>query len=128
MSRWFEIRNQPKPRGEVIAIWKQTDYDHALAFGAVDIEYPPEDEHDSNRRITGINNADAIHFYLVNEISEADFSLLSAIAAIPEVVSDGLLHHLGRLSWGVEGTEHPIPCVGTVYTKVISKRNGSLTE
>jgi len=128
MSRWFEIRNVPKPRGEVIAIWEQTDDDHALAFGAVDIEYPPVDEDDRNRRITGTDNADAIYSYLVHEIGEGEFSVLSEIADIPRIISDGLLHHLGKLSWGVGGTERPIPCVGTVYTKVVSKRTGSLPQ
>ena len=125
MSKWFEIRNKPD-KGEVIAIWHSEDDDYRLAFGAQDVEYPPE--HEDNKRTYGREEAIGILDTIVNEISEAEFSVLSEIADIPRIISNGYLHHLGVLQW--EHKRDPsgfrkygsfcIPCTGTVYAKVFS--------
>lgn len=123
MSKWFEIRNKPD-KGEVIAIWHRDDDDYRLAFGAQDVIYPPEMEDD--KRTYGREEAIGIKDSIVNEVSEAEFSVLSEIADIPRIISNGFLHHLGVLEW--EHKRDPtgfrkfgsfcIPCSGTVYAKV----------
>jgi len=123
MSTWFEIRNKPE-KGEVIAIWHCEDDDYRLAFGAQDVKYPPEMEDD--KRTYGREEAIGILDSIVNEVSEAEFSVLSEIADIPQIISNGFLHHLGVLEW--EHKRDPegfrkfgsfcIPCTGTVYAKV----------
>lgn len=125
MSKWYEIRNKPD-KGEVIAIWHCEDDDYRLAFGAQDVEYPPE--HADDKRTYGREEAIGILDTIVNEISEAEFSVLSEIADIPQIISNGFLHHLGVLQW--EHKRDPsgfrkygsfcIPCTGTVYAKVFS--------
>ena len=123
MSKWFEIRNKPD-KGEVIAIWYCEDDDYRLAFGTQDVTYPPE--HEDDKRTYGREDAVGILDTIVNEISEAEFSVLSEFADIPRIISNGFLHHLGVLDW--EHRKDPsgfrkygsfcIPCTGTVYVKV----------
>ena len=123
MSKWFEIRNKPH-KGEVIAIWHRDDDDYRLAFGAKDVKFPPEMADD--KRTYGREEAIGILDSIVNEVSEAEFSVLSEIADIPRIISDGNLHFLGDLEW--EHKKDPsgfrkygsfcIPCSGEVYAKV----------
>jgi len=122
MSKWFEIRNKPNG-GEVIAIWHRDDKDYRLAFGAQDVEYPQI--HEDDKRTFARDEAEGIRGSIVNEVSEAEFSVLSEIADIPQIISNGFLHHLGVLEWEHklpsfdprQGTTR-IPCTGTVYAKV----------
>jgi len=124
---WFQIRNAPKSAGGlVIAAWHKQEDSHELAFGAKDVEYiPPSPEFN---RTYQDSHAGVIDQLLVEEITASEYDALVHIAAIPEIISDGYLHHLGRLKWIYERSSvlgfEQTTCVGTVYTKVILQNGG----
>ena len=123
MSQWFEIRNAPKPNGEVIACWHNEKKEHELSFGVKNLTYVPDNEDD--KRTFGRNDAGVIDGTLVHEITESEFDLLTELADIPRIISDGILNHLGILQWchtemSVMG-EDSLTCRGNVYAKVVLK-------
>jgi len=125
MSKWFEIRNAPKPEGIVIAIWHRENKNLRLSHGAKDVVYSSTDDDDIRTYARWGEEAKAIQRSLVKEITEADFSVLQEIADIPQIISDGMLHHLGTLSWeyetpGSNTGDKTLGCSGVVYTKVIA--------
>ena len=125
-DKWFEIRNAPKPSGDVIAIWHQTRNEHELAFGVRDAQYVTNDDNQDARAIRG-DDVDVIADTLVFEISSVDFDLCVEIADIPEIRSDGQLHFLGVLKWchaemGLNEHVNTTTCAGNVYTKVVPAR------
>jgi hypothetical protein len=123
-DKWFEIRNAPKPVGDVIAIWHQTRTEHELAFGVRDAEYVANDE--NSKAVRG-DDVDVIADTLVFEITSCDYDLLVEIADIPKIISDGKLHFLGVLKWchssmGFDDKVDSTTCAGNVYTKVVPAR------
>jgi hypothetical protein len=126
-NKWYEIRNAPKAHnGIVIAIWHQTVAEYELAFGIQNLEYPSDREDD--KRTHGRNDVTMVAECLVKEITESDFSVLIEIAEIPQIISDGVLHYLGKLTWHHKDRVVPsnwytkwpdIVCTGDVYAKVV---------
>ena len=122
LPQFFEIRDAPKPNGNIIAIWRKDEDNHQLIFGTKNVEFPPEDEDD--KRTYGASDERAIEYVLMHHITEPEFSVHDAIAEIPHILSDGVLHHLGVLKWHhqwhsfMNGWKY-IKCSGTVYAKVI---------
>jgi hypothetical protein len=123
-TQHFSIRNAPK--GEVIAIWRKEREDHLLIFGVKDTVIIEADCNDQDLKHHGDDRSDpaVIEGYLMNLINKSEFSVMSEIAQIPHIISDGVLHHLGILTWQhewhafVDGW-HRIVKRGTVYAKVI---------
>lgn len=123
-TQYFSIRNAPK--GEVIAIWRKEREDHLLIFGTKDTVIVEADCDENAIKSHGDDQFDSavIERYLMSLISESEFSVMSEIAQIPHIVSDGVLHHLGILKWQHEWHAwgegwHCIVKHGTVYAKVI---------
>ena len=127
VEHWFEIRNDYKPNGIVIAIWHKTNNEYELAFGIQNLSFPPELT--DTKRTYGRNDLDIINRYLVHEISESEFGVLTELADIPQIISDGVLHHLGVLKWHHDertdrarsnwNPENSVTCTGNVYAKVV---------
>jgi hypothetical protein len=123
LPQFFEIRDAPKPNGNVIAIWRKDEDNHQLIFGTKDVVSPPED--DDNKRTFGPNDEMVIEHTLMNRITEPEFSVHDEISEIPHIISDGVLHHLGVLEWHhkwhsfTEGWKY-IKCNGIVYVRIIN--------
>jgi len=129
-DKWFEIRNAPKPVGDVIAIWHQKRAEHELAYGVKDAKYVTNDD-SQDARLTRGNDVDIIADTLVFEISSSEYDLCAEIADIPKILSDGKLHFLGVLKWshsewsqflGDDDKLNTTTCAGNVYTKVVNAR------
>ena len=131
-NTWFAIRNDPKQvDGNVVALWHRLDEDHELAFGAKDVKYIPHD--DGYKRMLSNLHAERIDQQLVEPISSAEADMLKEIGDIPEIISDGNLHYLGKLRWlanqesdtptSPPGRNMPtITSIGDVFAKVTLKR------
>lgn len=135
MSRWFEIRNAPKPNGIVIAIWHCDTEGLELAYGAKNLKYSSDNEDDIRTYARHGFEAEAIDKTLVREVSEAEFSVLQKLADIPQIISDGVLHYLGVLTWsydsfGSHTGDETLLCTGDVYAKVIAneKIQGTIVD
>lgn len=122
VPQYFEIRDEPRPNGNIIAIWQKDEDNHQLIFGTKDVVVLPEDE--DNKRTFGTTDERVIEYDLMHQITEPEFSVHAEISEIPHIVSDGVLHHLGVLKWIHKWHEFGkgwsyIHCHGPVYAKVI---------
>ena len=119
--KYFVVRNAPKDQGgEVIAVWRQDKEEYQLSFGVKDVTYSTYDQ--DLIRTYARTPEFAIESTLVHEINEGQFSTLIEIADMPQIISDGVLHHLGKLRWSFKlvPPEEPIHCEGTVYVRVVA--------
>lgn len=130
-DRWFAIRNDPRQcSGNIIALWHRIDSTHELAFGALNVEYFPHDE--NFIRTYKDLHAQRIDLTLVEEITQPEADTLIEIAEIPEILSDGTLHYLGKLRWVMNPKQKAVSfidddfeqttAIGDVYVKVVLKR------
>lgn len=128
MNRWFEIRNAPNQDGDVIAIWHCDTKGYELAYGTKNLKYSSDNEDDIRTYARFGMEAEAIDKSLVRRISEAEFSVLQELADIPQIISDGVLHYLGVLTWSYNSSgshtgDETLLCTGDVYAKVIANHH-----
>jgi hypothetical protein len=136
-TQYFEIRNSTG--GDVIAIWRKEKENYLLSFGVKDAVFDEKSagshtEDDIRTYCRDRDDAMHVESQLMNKISEYDFSVMDEIAQIPQIISDGVLHHLGILAWGHawrawdsvldESTTKSIIKYGTVYVRVVDSVQG----